>query len=346
VNRRSFFRRLSAVPLLSLLWRRTTTPMQAAVGPAGSSTRRVRPSDSSWPSPESWEKLKQDVGGQLIPVQPPLAACANGSDAAACQEVIKNLQNPYYIGDQPGATQTTGWVDGWMSAPSAYAVAARSTADVVAAVNFARENNLRLVVKGGGHSYQGTSNAADSLLIWTRAMNGIALHDAFVGQGCVASEARQPAVTVESGQRPMRFDRLDADLEEKCATRHWKVALHFNKGLAGAPAEAVNAARDTATNPAVRPPLLWRSLPAQHHRPIPGYPAMSLTWTRRARTRLISTRPWMNYGRSYRIRVLTCPKAIFSTRTGNKPSGARIILDCERSRRSMTVLVSSLSTTG
>ena len=43
----------------------------------------------------------------------------------------------------------------------------RETADVIAAVNFARENNLRLVVKGGGHSYQGTSNAADSLLIWT-----------------------------------------------------------------------------------------------------------------------------------------------------------------------------------
>ena len=29
------------------------------------------------------------------------------------------------------------------------------------------------------------------------------------------------------------------------------MALHFNKGLAGAPAEAVAAARDTATNPAV-----------------------------------------------------------------------------------------------
>ena len=41
------------------------------------------------------------------------------------------------------------------------------------AVNFARENNLRLVVKGGGHSYQGTSNAPDSLLIWTRHMNDI-----------------------------------------------------------------------------------------------------------------------------------------------------------------------------
>ena len=42
-------------------------------------------------------------------------------------------------------------------------VAANSTQDVVHAVNFAREHNLRIVVKGGGHSYQGTSNAAWSL---------------------------------------------------------------------------------------------------------------------------------------------------------------------------------------
>jgi FAD/FMN-containing dehydrogenase len=35
------------------------------------------------------------------------------------------------------------------------------------------------------------------------------------------------------------------------ATRHWAVELHFNKGLAGAPADAIAAARDTAMNPAV-----------------------------------------------------------------------------------------------
>jgi FAD/FMN-containing dehydrogenase len=35
------------------------------------------------------------------------------------------------------------------------------------------------------------------------------------------------------------------------ATRHWGVSLHVNKGLAGAPAEAIEAARDTAMNPAV-----------------------------------------------------------------------------------------------
>jgi FAD/FMN-containing dehydrogenase len=66
-----------------------------------------------------------------------------------------------------------------------------------AAVNFARENNLRLVVKGGGHSYQGTSNAADSLLIWTRGMDAITLLEGFIGAGC-AGPPRQ-AVTVEAG---------------------------------------------------------------------------------------------------------------------------------------------------
>jgi FAD/FMN-containing dehydrogenase len=35
------------------------------------------------------------------------------------------------------------------------------------------------------------------------------------------------------------------------ATRHWHVTLHVNKGLAGAPADAIDGARNTAMNPAV-----------------------------------------------------------------------------------------------
>ena len=89
----------------------------------------------------------------------------------SCTQIFKELKNPYYLGDEVGLTRSLGWVDAWTSSPSVYAVAAETTNDVVAAVNFGRENNLRLVVKGGGHSYQGTSNAADSLLIWTRRMN-------------------------------------------------------------------------------------------------------------------------------------------------------------------------------
>jgi FAD/FMN-containing dehydrogenase len=198
MNRRTLFKILGAIPVLLVFWRLLRMTTKAA-GTAQNYSARVRPSDPSWPTAAKWEKLKQDVGENLIRVESPLAACRSASDSASCQNTIKNLQNPYYIGDEPGATQTIGWIDAWTSTPSAYAVAARNTADVVAAVDFARENNLRLVVKGGGHSYQGTSNAADSLLIWTRAMNDIVIHDTFVGQGCAGTHPPEAAVTIGAG---------------------------------------------------------------------------------------------------------------------------------------------------
>jgi FAD/FMN-containing dehydrogenase len=176
----------------------TVTKPAAAAASGPAQFRRVRPSDPAWPSAATWETLNRNVGGHLIKVPPLLGSCTD-PNSAECQDVLRAVKNPYYVGDQPAGTQTAGWVDAWMSAPSVYAVAARTTEDVVAAVNFARENRLRLVVKGGGHSYQGTSDSADSLLIWTRAMNGIALHDAFVTQGCEAKQAPQPAVTVDAG---------------------------------------------------------------------------------------------------------------------------------------------------
>jgi FAD/FMN-containing dehydrogenase len=132
-------------------------------------------------------------------VRSPLAACSEAPGDAACQDFLGKSRNPYYVGDEPGLTQTSGWAGAWTSAPSVYAVVARNTGDVVAAVNFARENNLRLVVKGGGHSYQGGSSASDSLLVWTRPMSAVVLHDAFVGEGCAASEAALPAVSVGAG---------------------------------------------------------------------------------------------------------------------------------------------------
>ena len=112
---------------------------------------------------------------------------------------MKNLRNPFYVGDQVAGTQVSGWLDAWTPAPSAYAVAARNSRHVAAAVNFAREHNLRLVVKGAGHSYLGTSNAPDSLLVWTRAMNKVTVHDTFVGSGCEGKVTPVPAVSAESG---------------------------------------------------------------------------------------------------------------------------------------------------
>lgn len=163
------------------------------------SLRRVRPGDPDWPSPAAWENLNRAIGGRLIKVEPLLAACQSAPDSAACAAVLRGLRNPYYIAGQAAGTQTSGWVDAWNSAPSAFAVAARSTADVAAAVNFARAHRLRLVIKGGGHSYLGGSNAPDSLLVWTRPMDAVTLHDSFVGQGCAGRVAAMPAVSVQTG---------------------------------------------------------------------------------------------------------------------------------------------------
>jgi hypothetical protein len=195
MKRRQFLKTAAAVPMV---WAGSNgvglTARQVATVAS-----RVRPGDPGWPAPATWEKLRQAVSGRLVALTSPLDACRTAPQSAASSELFKELKNPYYIGDNPALTQTSGWVDAWTSAPSTYAVAAAETADVVAAVNFAREHNLRVVVKGGGHSYQGTSNAPDSLLIWTRAMNGIALHDSFVPRGCEGKVAPQPAVTVGSG---------------------------------------------------------------------------------------------------------------------------------------------------
>ena len=196
MNRRSLLQRAAAAAVLPIL------PMIATGSSAVSATapfRRVRPSDPSWPDAASWARLNRAVGGRLIKVSSPLDHCRGAPQGAACEDVFRELKNPYFIGDRVDLTQTTGWVDAWTSQPSVYAVTAETTRDVVAAVNFARDNNLRLVVKGGGHSYLGTSNAADSLLIWTRRMRDITLHDNFAGAGCAGRERPQPAVTIGAG---------------------------------------------------------------------------------------------------------------------------------------------------
>ncbi len=198
INRRKFVKSAILLPGLSLA-APSIFDVNKKTLQKPSPFSRVRPGDAMWPSEKKWAQLKKEVNGNLLKPESPLAACKTSPESPACKEVFKNLKNPYYIGENPALTQTSGWLDAWRSEPSIYAVEAKSTADVVAAVNFARNNNLRLVVKGGGHSYQGTSNSADSLLIWTKSMNNVTMHDSFVAEGCEGKQSPQHAVTVEAG---------------------------------------------------------------------------------------------------------------------------------------------------
>ena len=147
---------------------------------------RARPGEPGWPQESEWAQLAQATGGRLSKLAPP-----------ASSDLASNGRNPFFRGDTPSLTENVGWLNAWRSEPSAYVVAAESASDVAAAVRFADAHNLRLVVKGGGHSYLGTSCAPDSLLIWTRKLNAIAVHSAFTPQG--SSAPAVPAISLGAG---------------------------------------------------------------------------------------------------------------------------------------------------
>lgn len=199
MNRRNLIRTAMGLPFLAGGLSRGLAFTESKSGNLGSRRSRVRPVDPEWPSAASWATLKEHVGGNLIEVHSLFGSCPTEPNGTACLDALKNVGNPFWIGDQPAGTQVSGWLDAWTPSPSVYAIKARDAADMAAGVNFARENNLRLVVKGAAHSYLGTSNAPDSLLIWTRAINKVALHDAFVGKDCEGHAAAVPAVSAGAG---------------------------------------------------------------------------------------------------------------------------------------------------
>ncbi len=151
------------------------------------------PPASTWPSPEKWQALESQVGGRLITTSLPWTD--------ATPETFELLKNPFWNEEQPGAQQSTGWNDAWTAVASPYAIRAQQTSDIVAAVNFARDNGVKLVVKGTGHDYLGRNCAPDSLLVWTHDMRDITMHDAFVPTGAPAGTAPVQAMTVEAGTR-------------------------------------------------------------------------------------------------------------------------------------------------
>jgi len=93
MDRRRLLKIVAGLPFASGLWRGASTLADASPSPA-----RVRPGDPAWPSEESWDQLGREVGGRLIKVRSPLAACVGASSDAACAQVFKELKNPYYSG--------------------------------------------------------------------------------------------------------------------------------------------------------------------------------------------------------------------------------------------------------
>ncbi|KAK3390712.1 hypothetical protein B0H63DRAFT_410663 [Podospora didyma] len=180
---------------------------------AGSSPRcKAFPTDNAWPSEQKWSKLNESVGGALLKPLPAAAVCYGNSpafNAAACNFLLTNASSTTFYLDDP-LTILSQWAQG-NTCPAArnttgstctqggfpvYVVNATSVKQVQAAVNFARNNNVRLVIKNTGHDSVGRNAGGGSLSVWTHYLKGFEFLPQYTQPG---GNYRGPAARVGSG---------------------------------------------------------------------------------------------------------------------------------------------------
>lgn len=153
------------------------------------------PGDADWPSEQQWQNLNQSVEGRLIAGRPLASVCyGSEADGAACADVRDEWLNVTTYDPDPVAImsikflnnscspfiQTATGTEPDVSACSqgnlpSYAINVSSAADIVTGIKFARDRNIRLVVKNTGHDFQGRSSGSGSLSLWTHSLNSISL---------------------------------------------------------------------------------------------------------------------------------------------------------------------------
>jgi FAD/FMN-containing dehydrogenase len=153
-----------------------------------------------------WAVLAKALGNRLLRVDDPFAVCQIDPESDQCQALLSEHRNPFAVEENPAGFHTTGWHGAYGHRTPQYVVAAESSDDVAAAVNFARANELRLAVKGTGHDYLGRSRARGALLIWTHRLRRVAVHESFTARNApLGPDNRRvvgvPALTVAAGTR-------------------------------------------------------------------------------------------------------------------------------------------------
>ncbi|PKY04592.1 FAD/FMN-containing dehydrogenase [Aspergillus campestris IBT 28561] len=144
------------------------------------------PEDRCWPSSSQWDALNASTGGRLISTVPLGRPCHDPHyDEAACVDLRNkwNVPSTHYVSSS-SVMQTyfaNQSCDPFTPEPqpcelgnyASYAVNVSSNEDVIAAVRFAGENKIRLVIRNTGHDYMGRSTGAGALSIWTHHLSEI-----------------------------------------------------------------------------------------------------------------------------------------------------------------------------
>ncbi|RPA75739.1 FAD/FMN-containing isoamyl alcohol oxidase-like protein MreA [Ascobolus immersus RN42] len=169
---------------------------------------KVIPGDKGWPSVDAWNHLNKTVDGRLIKTIPPAAACyksfggVNTYDAEGCAEATVGWSDQEWLFNQPGGTLWPFWSN-MTCLPTedpnssctlgrlpVYTIDATKAEHVQAGVNWARNHNIRLVIKNTGHDFGGKSLGASALSIWTHNFKELKIEEtqAVVGSGWQAGD--------------------------------------------------------------------------------------------------------------------------------------------------------------
>ncbi|KAI0174399.1 hypothetical protein BJ166DRAFT_561931 [Pestalotiopsis sp. NC0098] len=159
---------------------------------------KFMPGDAEWPSNSQWQDFNSSLGGALIQGFPTAAVCYPDwpqYDEARCAEVTQLWTDPEWQANDPTGLNFPLF-EGVTCVPPAFArpnatcsmggkpayiVIVTSVAQIQLALNFARNQNIRLNIKNTGHDFVGKSTGAGALSIWTHFLRDIQyLGDSFV----------------------------------------------------------------------------------------------------------------------------------------------------------------------
>src|SRR5579863_8925732 len=111
MKRRDLLKTAIALPLSAAIPTASTAGAESLTrAPSRALRSRVRPGDPGWPTAAEWTQLEEAVGGRLLQPTSPFANCSHATDSA-CAEALGHVRNPYFLGDDPALTQSSGWVD-------------------------------------------------------------------------------------------------------------------------------------------------------------------------------------------------------------------------------------------
>ena len=172
---------------------------------ACTTTCRCLYGEECWPNKDEFAKLTSQLSRPVLlcPLLPASACYPPSAPSDDYSVITANYTSGKWRSDQPGVMQhinfetfishdgtpSACYLDTTLGIPCEQrnilpvGVDARSGRDVQAAVNFAKQYNLKLVVKTTGHDSLGRSTARGSFLIWTHYMKQTVYNPTFVFEG-------------------------------------------------------------------------------------------------------------------------------------------------------------------